>query len=76
MAEDNLWILDPAAPKMQEIVKGGPNLKVDLKTNQVVPTIPFGEDVAPTKSYLNEVRIDTNAKVAVITESGKARSSS
>src|SRR2546423_15484329 len=23
-AKDNLWILDPAAPKMQEIIKGGP----------------------------------------------------
>ena len=70
--QDNLWILDPAAPKMKEIVKGGPKLvKIDLKTNQVVQTIPFGEDVAPTKSYLNDVRIDTAANVAFITESGK-----
>src|SRR5213595_877279 len=30
---DNLWILDPASLKMQEIVKGGPKLvKVDLAT--------------------------------------------
>ena len=29
--QDNLWVLDPAAPKMQEIVKGGPKLvKIDL----------------------------------------------
>jgi len=29
--QDNLWILDPAAPKMREIIKGGPKLvKVDL----------------------------------------------
>ncbi len=71
-AEDNLWILDPAAPKLKEIVKGGPKLvKVDLKTNQVVQTIPFGQDVAPKKSYLNDVRIDTAANVAYITESGK-----
>jgi sugar lactone lactonase YvrE len=71
-AEDNLWILDPAAPKMQEIVKGGPKLvKVDLRTNQVVQTIPFGEDIAPKKSYLNDVRIDTGANVAFITDSGK-----
>src|SRR5947209_8451895 len=57
--QDNLWILDPAAPKMQEIVKGGPKLvKVDLATNKVTQTIPFGEDVAPAKSYLNDVRID------------------
>ena len=27
-------------------------MKVDLTTNQVVQTIPFGEDVAPKKSYL------------------------
>src|SRR3954471_6038233 len=70
--QDNLWILDPAAPKMKEVVKGGPKLvKVDLKTNQVVQTIPFGEDIAPTKSYFNDVRIDTAANVAFITESGK-----
>jgi len=70
-AEDNLWIIDPAAPKMQEIVKGGPKLlKVDLRTNQVVQNIPFGEDVAPKKSYLNDVRVDTKAALAFVTESG------
>jgi sugar lactone lactonase YvrE len=70
--EENLWVLDPAAPKMLEIVKGGPKLvKVDLRTNQVVQTIPFGEDIAPKKAYLNDVRIDTAAKVAFITDSGK-----
>jgi sugar lactone lactonase YvrE len=68
--QDNLWVLDPAAPKMQEIVKGGPKLvKIDLATNQVVQTIPFGEDVAPKKSYLNDVRIDTRTDTAFITES-------
>lgn len=70
--QDNLWILDPAAPKMLEIVKGGPKLvKVDLRTNQVVQTIPFGEDIAPKKAYLNDVRIDTAANVAFISDSGK-----
>jgi sugar lactone lactonase YvrE len=70
--QDNLWVLDPAAPKMQEIVEGGPKLvKIDLATNQVVQTIPFGEDVAPKKSYLNDVRIDTRAGAAFITESAK-----
>jgi sugar lactone lactonase YvrE len=69
---DNLWVVDPAAPKMQEIVKGGPKLvKIDLATNQVVQTIPFGEDVAPKKSYLNDVRIDTRTNTAFITESGR-----
>jgi sugar lactone lactonase YvrE len=69
---DNLWSLDSAAPKMQAVVKGGPKLvKVDLATNTVVQTIPFGEDVAPVKSYLNDVRIDTAAGTAFMTESGK-----
>jgi sugar lactone lactonase YvrE len=70
--QDNLWVLDPAAPKMQGIVEGGPKLvKIDLGTNQVVQTIPFGEDVAPKKSYLNDVRIDTRTNTAFITESGR-----
>jgi sugar lactone lactonase YvrE len=70
--QDNLWVLDPAAPKLQEIVKDGPKLvKIDLSTNQVIQTIPFGEDAAPKKSYLNDVRIDTRTNTAFITESAK-----
>jgi len=70
--QDNLWILDPASPKMQGIVKGGPKLiKVDLGTNKVVQKIPFGDDVAPNKSYLNDVRIDSRNGKAFITDSGK-----
>jgi sugar lactone lactonase YvrE len=70
--QDNLWVLDPASPKMQGIVKGGPKLvKIDLQTNQVVQTIPFGEDIAPNKSYLNDVRVDTSSEIAFITDSGK-----
>lgn len=70
-AEDNLWVLDPAAPKIQEIVKDGPKLvKVDLQKNRFVRIIPFDEDVAPKKSYLNDVRVDTNAGLAFITDSG------
>ncbi len=70
--QDNLWILDPASPKMQGIVKGGPKLiKVDLGTNKVTQTIPFSEDVALAKSYLNDVRIDTANRKAFITDSGK-----
>ncbi|MFL6553350.1 MAG: L-dopachrome tautomerase-related protein [Chthoniobacterales bacterium] len=70
--QDNLWVLDPASPKMQGIVKGGPKLvKIDLRTDQLVQTIPFGEDIAPAKSYLNDVRIDTRSGMAFITDSGK-----
>ncbi len=68
---DSLWILDPAAPKMKEIVNGGPKLvKVDLVKNEVVQTIAFGEAIAPKKSYLNDVRIDIRTQTAFITDSG------
>lgn len=68
---DSLWILDPAAPKMKKIIKGGPKLvKVDLVKNEVVQTIPFDEKVAPEKSYLNDLRIDVKTGTAYITDSG------
>lgn len=68
---DSLWILDPAAPMLQETVKGGPKLvKVDLVKNEVVQTIPFSEQVAPKKSYLNDVRVDVKGPTAFITDSG------
>ncbi|MDQ3200470.1 MAG: major royal jelly family protein [Verrucomicrobiota bacterium] len=68
---DSLWVLDPAAPGMKETVTGGPKLvKIDLIKNEVVQTIPFGENVAPKKSYLNDVRVDTKTQTAYITDSG------
>jgi sugar lactone lactonase YvrE len=66
-----LWILDPASPKTEGVVNGGPKLvKVDLATNKVVQTIPFDETIAPARSYLNDVRVDTKTGHAFITESG------
>jgi sugar lactone lactonase YvrE len=69
--QDALWVLDPASPKTEATVKGGPKLvKIDLTTNKVVQTIPFDETIAPTASYLNDVRFDTGTGHAFITESG------
>ncbi len=68
---DSLWMLDPAAPKMKEIVRGGPKLiNIDLVKNEVAQTIAFGEDIAPKKSYLNDVRVDVKTGTAFITDSG------
>jgi len=70
--QDNLWVLDPASPKMDGVVPGGAKLvKVDLKTNKVTQVILFGDDIASNKSYLNDVRIDTANQVAYVTESGE-----
>ena len=70
--DDNmLWILDPAAPYLEQVVPGGPKLvKVNLATNKVDKVISFDETIAPQRSYLNDVRIDTNRDYAYITESG------
>ncbi|MBA3543643.1 MAG: SMP-30/gluconolactonase/LRE family protein [Chthoniobacterales bacterium] len=68
---DSLWVLDPASPQMKAVVAGGPKLvKVDLVKNEVVQTIPFGENVAPKNSYLNDVRVDTKTQTAFLTDSG------
>lgn len=69
--KDRLWILDPGAPKLGEIVPGAPKLVcVDLGTNEVVRIYAMGE-AAPKGSYLNDVRIDASRDVAYITDSGR-----
>jgi sugar lactone lactonase YvrE len=69
--QDALWVLDPASPKTEAVVKGGPKLvKIDLATNKVIQTITLDENVAPKRSYLNDVRLDTKTGHAFITESG------
>lgn len=68
---DTLWILDPAAPRMEYVVSGGPKLvRVNLTNDMVEQIIPFPDNLLPGKSYLNDVRVDTKRKVAYITESG------
>jgi sugar lactone lactonase YvrE len=65
-----LWVLDPAAPMLEAVVKGGPKLvKFDLATNQPAQMIAFPESVAPENSYLNDVRVDTKTGHAYLTES-------
>lgn len=69
--QDHLWVLDPASPKQDGVVPGGAKLvEIDLATNRVMRVYPFSDQVAPKKSYLNDVRIDTQGKVAYMTESG------
>ena len=66
-----LWVLDAGNPGMNGTLPGAPKLvKFDLGTKKPTQTIPFGADVCPAKSYLNDVRIDTTRQVAYLTESG------
>ncbi len=56
---DRLWVLDTGAPKLKNIVPGGPKLVcIDLKTNKIIRTILLPPEVAGTDSYMNDVRFD------------------
>ncbi|HYF36888.1 MAG TPA: L-dopachrome tautomerase-related protein [Prosthecobacter sp.] len=67
----SLWILDPASPKMEGVLPGGAKLvRFDLAANKVAQVISFDDTVAPSKSYLNDVRVEQKTRHAFITESG------
>ncbi len=70
-AGGSLWVIDPAAPAMGNIVPNGPKLvRIDLATNRPVRSYAFGEDVAPQGSYLNDVRISPDGATAYLSDSG------
>lgn len=70
-AQDRLWVVDAAAPAMGAVVKDGPKLVgIDLKTNQVIKTIPFDTSTVLQASYINDVRIAPDGKTAYLTDSG------
>ena len=67
-----LWVLDPAAPALEQVVKGGPKLvAIDLASNKVVRTIPFDERVATQGSYLNDIRFSPDGRWGYLTDSGR-----
>ncbi|MEM6673342.1 MAG: L-dopachrome tautomerase-related protein [Planctomycetota bacterium] len=68
-----LWALDAANPRFEGVVEGAPKLvQIDPRTDSVVEVFRFDSTVAPGNSYLNDVRIDTAARVAYITDSEAA----
>ena len=71
--QNNVWVLDPASPQMQGVIKGGAKLlKFDSTTGDLLQRIIFEDEtvVYPT-SYLNDIRVDTQKQVAYITDSGQ-----
>lgn len=73
---DRLWVLDPASPLLGGVIRGpgrGPKLvQIDLASNRVARVIRFDEQLAPERSYLNDVRIELGERgdTAYITDSG------
>jgi sugar lactone lactonase YvrE len=67
--QDNLWVVDPAAPKMEKVYRDSHKVvKINLKNNQVERIYPFKNTVGPD-TYLNDIRVDTRRHTAYLTES-------
>jgi DNA-binding beta-propeller fold protein YncE len=66
---DNLWVVDPASPRMAGVYRQSHKLvQINLSTGQVVRSYPFN-GVADDQSYINDVRVDTAAQYAYLTNS-------
>jgi sugar lactone lactonase YvrE len=66
---NNLWIVDPAAPKMEQVYQNSHKLvKFNVSTNAVEKVYRF-EEAAGSQSYINDVRVDTKKNFAYLTNS-------
>lgn len=67
----DLWVVDTGAPTFGgDPLPGGAKLvRVDVTSNRVTRVYPFGPDVAPPGSYLDDVRF--NGGTAYLTDAGR-----
>jgi sugar lactone lactonase YvrE len=69
--KNTMWVVDPAAPKMQEVFNNSYKLvKINLATNKVEKVYQF-DGVASNRSYINDVRVDTKRGFAYLTNSNE-----
>jgi sugar lactone lactonase YvrE len=69
--KDAMWVVDPACPQMKEVYEGSHKLvKINLETDTIEHTY-FFEGVAGNKSYINDVRVDTERGFAYLTNSNE-----
>ncbi len=67
-----LWVVDAASPQMRGVIREGAKLlKFNPNTGELVQRIGFSDMVVYETSYLNDVRVDTQKKIAYITDSGQ-----
>lgn len=67
---DHLYVLDPASPDMKGVVGKAKLHRFNLASNTLDKTWEFEKDIAPEKSYLNDLRIDSDSQKIFITDSG------
>jgi sugar lactone lactonase YvrE len=69
--ENNLWVVDPASPKMAGVYQNSHKLmKINLANNNIEKTY-FFENVAGVNSYINDVRVDDQRQYAYVTNSNE-----
>ena len=68
--ENSLFVLDPASPMMKGVIDNAMLYEFDLTTDELLNKWTFDKNIAPEKSYLNDLRIDREAGKIYITESG------
>jgi quercetin dioxygenase-like cupin family protein/sugar lactone lactonase YvrE len=67
--QNNLWVLDPATPKLGKAVIGGIKLvKINLDNDKVERTYTFPKDIAGENSFLNDVQIDEKHQMAYFSD--------
>lgn len=65
--ENYLWVVDPACVYMEQVYDNSFKLvKFNLPTNSIEEVYRF-DGVLSSKSYINDVRVDTRRKVAYLT---------
>jgi len=68
---DVMWVVDPACPFMEKVYENSHKLvKINLQTNSIEKVYWF-EGVASEKSYINDVRVDTQRGFAYLTNSNE-----
>lgn len=68
---NTMWVLDPAAPKMGDVYQNSYKLvKIDLSSNTIQRTYKF-TGIADSKSYINDIRVDTLRQFAYCTNSSE-----
>ncbi len=73
---DTMWVVDPASPLMEQVYQHSHKLvKINLQTN-AVERIYFFEGITGDKSYINDVRVDTERQIAYLTNSNEGGSPS
>lgn len=67
---NQLFILDPGSPNLAGVIGSARLFVFDLDTNQLTRTYEFNHQVAPKKSYLNDLRVDDSHGKIYMTDSG------